>query len=215
MAPPRPVVSDVAEELYEALGAQTVGDEQRWILLHLCHAVTLSLQATQDLAADVVDEAGDIVRHGWSPLLDVDAVPLPYLGFLAQLVGVELAPGLDDASQRLRVRSALGWQRGTPASIVAAAQQWLTGGRQVQLTERHLGSAYRVRVRVYEAEATDVAQLNRSIRAAIPAGVIPTVDVLAGWTIDEMETALSGQTIAGLEADTTWPTVRDFEYQLP
>jgi len=215
----RPTVSEAAEELYAALGSQARGDDEAsggsWLLLHLCHALTLPLQEIQDLAADVVDEDGRVVRPGWSVLLDVDEVPSRYLGFVAQLVGVRLAPGLDEESQRVRVRSAAGWGRGTPAAIEAAARQWLTGDRQVTLTERHLGSAYRVRVRVYEAEAIDPDQLGRAIRAAIPAGIIPTIEVIAGWTIAEMEAELDPATIADVETDPTWASVREFERQLP
>lgn len=213
----RPIVSDAAEELYEALGAQAAGDNEAdggsWALLKLCHAVTLPIQAVNDLAADVVDADGEVVRPGWQLLLDVDHVPLPYLGFLGQMVGVALAPGLDEESQRLRVRSALGWQRGTPAAIVAAARQWMTGERRVMLTERHMGSAYRIQASVYEAEAVDVDQLYRALRAAVPAGIILTLAVEIGWTIAQMEAGTVGDTIANLEA--AYATVSDFERETP
>lgn len=203
----RPAVSDVAEELYAALGATTVGDEQQWLLLQLCEALTQPLALVDDLASDTGDGAG------WSALLDVDRCPPAFLGYLAQFVGATLAAGLDDTSQRLRIASTQGWQRGTPAAIVAAAKQWLGGNRTVQLTERYLGSAYKIRIRVYEAEATDTVQLALAIAAAVPAGILATVEPIAGWTVAEMETETVAEDIAYIEA--TWATVADFEHELP
>ena len=190
-----PAVSDLADELYRALGATTAGDEQGWILLHLCQALTLHLQEIQDLA-------GDAVEHpGWSSLLDVERAPAKALGYLAQFVGVQLAPGLDDASQRLRIASAEGWGRGTPAAVRSAAQQWLTGDRHLFMTERADGSAYRLRMAFYATEVVDADQLQRAVAAAIPAGVVLDLVILPGWTYTQLAGAYSAKTYAQLASD--------------
>lgn len=204
----RPVVSDAAERLYAALGATTVGDDTNWLLLQLCEAVTQPLAVVDTLAADTVDGVG------WSSVLDLTRAPAYALGWLAQFVGVRTLPGLDDAAQRLRIAGTEGWRRGTPAAIEAAAKQWLTGTQLVTLTERS-SSAYTIEITVYTAQATDPDQLQRAIEAAIPAGIIATVNIIAGWTVAEFEADYSGQTVADVESDFTGMDIDDFERTLP
>ncbi len=191
----RPAVSPLAEELYAALGANTLGDDFRWLLLFYCQALTLNLQEVHDLAADT-DQ-----YPGWSALLDVSRAPAKALPYLAQFVGADVLPGLDDASQRLRIAEAQGWRRGTPASIRAAAQQWLTGARHIFMTERQDGSAYRLRLAFYATEVADQDQLTRAVQAAVPAGILLTVTILPGWTYADLQAAYAGKTYADLQAD--------------
>ena len=114
----------VAEEMYAALGPITSEDPALgWPLLRFINAMAIRPQATDDLVRDS-DEG-----PGWSGVVDLDRAPVNALPWLAQFVGVELLPGLDDESQRLRIRETAGFRRGTRAAIEGAARQFLTGSR--------------------------------------------------------------------------------------
>ncbi|MCW3040937.1 MAG: LamG domain protein jellyroll fold domain protein [Solirubrobacterales bacterium] len=133
---------------------------------------------------------------GYSSLLDLDRAPAGALGWLAMFAGVRTIPSLTDAQQRARIDATDGFQRGTPAAIIAAAQSHLTGTRRVSLFERDGGDPYALRVVTYAAETPSPAQTVADIVAAKPVGLMLTVQVLVGWIISEMETFYMGSTIA-------------------
>lgn len=205
----RPTVSDAAERLYAALGAQTVGDDDQWVLLKLCDALAAPLAQVDTLAAD--SDAGP----GWSALFDLDRCPPEALPYLAQFVGVKPLAGLDDAAQRYRVASTEGWKRGTPAAIIAAAKQWLTGAQTVHLVERLGGDAYRIRVTAYQAQAVDVDQVRVAVTNAVPAGIIADVRVDLGWSYADLKAAYAGKTYADLKADYVGKTYDDLRRVIP
>lgn len=174
----RPVVSETAEALYDALGpwARADGENTQWALLHFCEATAgKMLQPLNDIVMD-----GDDGEPGWSIIMDADRAPINWLPWLGQLVGVRMIPGLTEDAMRLRVKSTGGFQRGTPGAIRAAARQFLIGpdgtpdSATVDLIERH-GSAYRLVVSVLEAELAPGATAD-TIHAAIleqkPAGLV-------------------------------------------
>lgn len=208
----RPVVSDVAERVYEALGPFTEPDEAHgWALLRFVDALTRATADVDLLASDADDGAGGI-RPGWSILMDPDLCPAKGLPFLGQLVGVIVPVGSDEATARAIVKAHGGWGRGTPAAITAAGKLTLTGAQHLTLTERD-GSPYRVGVTTYAAETPDTTALEAAVNAALPAGLVATFTLLTGWLVSEMETEESAQTIAYLEAN--WASVGAFETQLP
>lgn len=120
---------------------------------------------------DIIRDDPDTDAPGWSQALDVDRAPSEWLGWLAQFAGVRLQPGLDDASQRARIKSTDGFRRGSPGSIVGAAQQYLIGDKTVFLVERH-GSPYRLTVTTVAGETPDAAAVARAIKAQKPAGIV-------------------------------------------
>jgi hypothetical protein len=208
----RPVVSAVAERVYEALGPFTVPDEAHgWALLKFVDALTQATADVDRFASDTDDGAGG-TRTGWAILMDPDLCPAKGLPFLGQLVGVQVPVGADETTARAIVKAHGGWGRGTPAAITAAAKLTLTGAQHLTLTERD-GSAYRVGVTTYAAETPDTAALQAAVNAALPAGLIATYTLLTGWLVSEMETEETAHTIAYLEAN--WATVAAFEAQLP
>lgn len=204
----RPVVSATADRLYTSLGPMTQGDDALgWPLLRLCGVLLAAAADVESFAADTDTQVG------WQPLLDPDLAPARALPFLGQMVGVQVPIGADEATARAVVKAKGGWGRGTPASIVATARLYLTGAQHVTLTERYGGDPYAVAVTVYSAECPDVPALTAAVRAALPAGLLLTVVVLAGWLVSEMESEESAETVAYLEAN--WATVGAFESQLP
>jgi len=173
----RPVVSDAAERLWSSLGPwmRADGEDTGWALLTLCEGFIGQAQSILSIVED--DDDGN---PGWSSVMDVDRAPVEWLPWLAQFVGVRMVAGLDEAAMRLRIRSADGFDRGTPESIKAAARQFLIGPdgthdtATVDLIERH-GSAYRLTVTVHEAElmpGVTADQIYAAVREQKPAGLI-------------------------------------------
>lgn len=203
-----PSVSPVAGRLYEALGPLAEQDEDYdWPLLRFVDVVSAPIADVDSLASETDD------HPVWGPLLDPAVCPAKALPWLGQLVGAVVPTGSPEATARAIVTHSPGWARGTPASLVAAAQLWLSASRHVVLTERPGGDAYAVTVTVYSAEVIDLASLTAAVQAATPAGLILTINAIDGWTVNEMETETAANDVAYVEA--TWATVTDFERQLP
>jgi hypothetical protein len=125
------------------------------------------------------------IAPGWSQLLDLDRAPAEALGWMGQFVGVPLLQGLSDAAQRARIRAVGGWNRGTPASIIAAAQQYLTGAKTVILRERDpvaspVEPAYGLTVITYTSQTPNSAQVLAALQAQKPAGLLLNYQVKTG-----------------------------------
>jgi hypothetical protein len=174
---PAPVVTPTSLEAWGALGPWAEEDRASgtYDLLRYVAAVGDLLDAVNVLARDTDTDPG------WSVLMDPDRAPSNALAWLAQFAGVRVLVGLDDASQRLRIKDAAGLRRGTPDAMRAAAQQWLTGSRQVILFERDT-SAYHLKVRTYAAETPNQARVLAALLAEKPAGLVLAYEVAAGAT---------------------------------
>lgn len=171
----RPVVSQAAENLYEILSPLAYADESLdWPLLKYCEALAMNLQL-------VLDYGGD-----WSQIVDIDRVPYEAIPWLGQLVGVTTPPRIQGETEtahedRIReyVRGVPGFARGTPAAIIQAAQQYLTGTKTVILRERQ-GGAYMLQVLTWVGETADSAKVLAALLAQKPAGIVLDYDVLTG-----------------------------------
>ena len=204
----RPVVSVTAERLYEALGPFQDGDDAvGWPLLLLCDTVTQPAAEIEGYAADTDSQVG------WQLMLDPAICPARALPFLAQWVGAVVPVGASEATARAIVTHSPGFARGTPASVVAAAQLWLTSSQHVTLTERYGGNAYAVQVQVYTTEVIDLTQLTAAVRATLPAGFLLTVTSIAGWTIAQMQSEHPTYSWVTIGAD--WATMTALSQQLP
>lgn len=205
----RPVVSNIAEQMYAGLGPLTFDDHLNgYALLHFCEAFIGSLQNVETVVR--YDEAADAI--GWSMILDVDRAPYVGLPWLGQMVGVttpEPMVGETQAAHEARTRAYIrdtgGFDRGTPAAIVGAVQQYLTGSKSVILIERD-SSPYHFQVRVRQSQT--------------PTEEWPTTNLIsnggfetdsAGWSADVVEarsTAKAKFGSASLKSGTTG-TVND------
>jgi hypothetical protein len=176
----RPLVGTVGEELYGSLEPVAFADEQLgWPLLVLAGALGGMFQQAEDLARDT--DSG----YGWSQLVDVNRSPTYALPWLAQFVGVTLPDGLSDLDQRQRIVDQPEEQRGTVASLVAAAQPLLTGTRTVILRERDGGAcptepAYGLTIITRASETPDPDAVEAAIRAKKPAGIVLLYETLSG-----------------------------------
>lgn len=198
---PRPVVSDIAEELYASLGpwarADTVIGEQtdEWRLLELCESIGRTIQPVEDITAD------SDTHVGWGKVLDPDVAPEDWLPWLAQFGGVRVKEGLALPEQRARIKALAGMRRGTPSAIVGAAQQYLTDSKTVFLIERH-GSAWRLTVATLADETPDPGAVERAVREQKPAGIVLTVQTVEGGDFDSLrDTHASFDEVTDLYAD--------------
>jgi hypothetical protein len=174
----RPVVSQAAEDLYSLLTPLAYDDERYdWPLLTFCESLIGHLQTVLDLSSD-----------GYSHLLDIDTIPYIAIPWLGQFVGITtppIQPGETAAAHEARIRDIVrnpqygGFGRGTPSSMVQAAQQWLTGDKTVILRERW-GSAYRVSIRTKASETPDSAKVLKALTAQKPAGIVLDYAVMVG-----------------------------------
>lgn len=180
---------------------QTIDNSGHFYIL--CDAIGAMFQPVEDLASD-----GPNGEPGWSILLDIDRIPAAYLGYLAQFVGVRLVNGLDDAAQRERVRSCGGFNRGRPASIVAAAKQSLTGNQNVILVERD-GSPWRYTVITFTDETPDQTQTLSDLMDQKPGPDILNYEVHVGQDFAQLR---DGFTSFGVVKSTfaTFDDVRKF-----
>lgn len=180
----KPSMQSFASGLYDALGPMTDPDaSQGWPLANYVNGFSEMFQVVDDYGRDQLI-AGNYAP-GWSQMLDLNRCPTEALGWLAQFVGVTLQQGLTDAQQRARIAAVGGWSRGTVASIVAAAQQYLTGTKTVVVRERDPGvvpanPAYGLTVITRTAETPSSAAVLAAILSQKPAGIILNYQTLTG-----------------------------------
>lgn len=187
------MVTSTAEELFEALVPWNQVDEVNdWHLLKFCEAITADLHAINTIVRDTEE------RSGWSLVMDADNTPIEYLPWLAQFAGVRVNAELSEADQRRQVKEVEGFKRGTVASLIAAAQPYLTGTKSVIVNERDT-SAYHFTVRTFTAETPDGSKVLAALQAQKPAGLVMDYEIADGLTWDEI--AASGKTYNELTAD--------------
>jgi hypothetical protein len=175
----------IVQEAYAALGPWSRADESGE-LLQLVYALFNPIVAIDDIVRD------SDTHTGWGKLLDVDEAPAIALPWVAQFVGVETITGLDEASQRIRIKAAAGFNRGSVSAIRAAAQQHLTGTRRVELYERE-GSAWTFRLRTYLGETPDSQLVQDAVAALKPAGLVFVYEVQEGIEINAITGTIDSQ----------------------
>ena len=199
---PRPVVSDIAERMYEGLTPLAFDDHlNNYALLHFCEAFIGKLQQVEDIVRD--DQTID--APGWSILLDIDRCPYEALPWLGQFVGVttpEKLPGETDEEHEARVREYIrttgGFDRGTPASIIGAVQQFLSGDKEVILTERDSSPYHFLVASRYsqtptaEWAATNILGPSKSFEGGVTTGWSLAASDVTGATFDTFQHKYAG-----------------------
>jgi len=128
---PAPVLESFAAALYQELSPLALQDEANsWALAYYLASIGEGFQIVEDLARDTP------TRPGWASLLDPQTAPSYALDWLGQFVGVEIPVGVTEQAKRDLIQDLAGWRRGTPGSIRAAVQLYLTGTKEVVITER-------------------------------------------------------------------------------
>lgn len=189
---PMPVFNPVGEKLYEQCAPWATDDAKYdYPLAHYCHALSLTLWKAYRLVMD------DAIREGvpgWAAIFDADLVPIEYLPWTAQLVGVRIPPGLTEADQRAFVKRADGFRRGTPDALKAAVLGTLTGTKTLIVRERY-GGAYKLHVITYADETPDQTAALAAIKTQKPGGITLTYQVNTGQdlqSVSNMDATLQG-----------------------
>lgn len=143
-----------------------------------------------DGAGAQLGQIADVARHwagwhGWRSLLDPNRSPGRYHAWLAQWVGLQLPGGLRLWESRQYLLRRDSWRRGTPDAIEAEVEDELAGDQRVELSERH-DNPYHFRVRTFDDETPDDADLDAAIRREKPAGVTFTVEVATGAAYNQL-----------------------------
>jgi hypothetical protein len=188
--PPSALAPDTfAARLYLALAPLARDDpDNEWSLLIYCNAIGTMYQAVEDLVRDTAD------GPGWSVLLDLDRCPDEALPWLGQFRGVRVLDGSTPDQMRQRIESTDGFQRGTPAAIIGAAQATLTGAKTVTLRERdHVSTdtpnyAYYLTVTTYTSQTPNPAATLRAVTAQKPGAIVLTYRTLAGQDYQALHT---------------------------
>ena len=163
-----------------------------------------------ELFADDQDDG----TPGWSIMLDPDACPVYGLPYLAQWVGERLAAGITELDARTQIKAMPNQWRGTPYSIVRAAQRWLTGPRYVQVRERSRldGTADpdAVSVQTFASQTPNPDLVAAELRTVIPADIVLDYRTTEGSIWENIETAYADW--AAVEsALPTWAEVAGLE----
>lgn len=178
-----PAVHPSTRRLYDSLGSGFTREDESsgWQLLRFVESFGVEMGVVDDIVRDSDD------GPGWSVVFDIDRVPIAYLPFLAQFIGVRIGlSNLSDAEKRARVKNAEGFKRGTRPAMIQAAKSLLTGTKRVKVLERFEGNANAVRVQTYLAETPDAPGVEAEVRKQKPAGLILTHQVLGGATYGEL-----------------------------
>lgn len=179
-------VSDVANRLYMQLEPLAYADEENDLaLLYLCEALIGQLQEVEDLSRNYDDDDGN-EKVGWAKLFDLDLIPDKAVPWLAQFVGVTVPKQIaeSDSAYAARLKPMIlertGTQRGTVASIYAAAQYYLTGSKSVVVRER-TPTPWSIQIRTLVSETPNPDAVENNIKnTAKPGGILLDYDTLTG-----------------------------------
>jgi hypothetical protein len=140
------------------------------------------------------DEPG--FTAGWSTLLNPSACPTQFLPYLAQFVGVQVAPGTPDSEARSAVFAEAGFRRGTPAAIIAAAAAQLADATPtlVERTSPTGPDPYHFLL-VIPVNSGNPTAITQAVDAVKPAGVQWTLVQANGFVWDTITGSWSQQTI--------------------
>jgi hypothetical protein len=177
----RPVVSEVAEELYSIISPLAFEDEENdWALLIFCEALIGAVQIVREYSIPFWQ--GVRADINWQTILSIDDTRGEALRWLAQFVGVVIVPQLvleNDNDLRDYIKSLPGFTRGSPNAMRAEISRFLTGNKTVIFRERY-GGAYKLEVRTYTSETPDSAKVLSAIISQKPAGISLNYQALAG-----------------------------------
>lgn len=180
----RPVVSELAEHIYESMEpfARLDGEGTDWALLRYIDSFSTSMLGT---VYDIVRDRDD--QPGWVILFDPDNAPVEALPYLAQFVGATLTDDMSEADRRAEIRTPSGWKRGTLPAFIAAIKRTLDGEQLVLVEERWTGDAYKLWVRTLDSETPDQARTLAAINAAKPMGLVLTYQAVISWAWSDVD----------------------------
>ena len=170
----RPALTPLAESLYEQLRPLQFDEPaQGYALARYVASLATLLDPIQEIADD--DEQGHV---GWQIAADPELCPDWMLGWLAMWAGVSPAQRTE-AETRYLIANSPARVRGTQQAMIAAAQQLLTGGKNVYFEERADGNAYQLVVFTWQVESPETDWRDIRNLWTNPSAELNTSDVTA------------------------------------
>lgn len=162
----RPSAGIFATAVYAELAPMAWADATNdWALLYYLDSIGQMFDEIEDLARDEADDT-----PGWSKLMDADRTPAKALPWLAQFVGVTLAPTLSEADKRAYIKAAANWKRGSVQALRETTQFFLSGSKTVRIDERD-SSPYHYTITINPAEVANLPLVQAALLAQKPAGL--------------------------------------------
>lgn len=198
----------VAERIYARLRPYQEGDDEQWVLLHLCEAAAITLRKPTEMLRH--DEIGTGSRRMWDPA----RAPAWALGRHREAVGLDpFSASVPEAQRRATIAAAPRWRRCTPDAIRNAITPLLVGQQRVRIVPRIAGNRWHDAIVLYRADTPVeneglIAQVVRQHKATRKRLTLVIVD---GWTLAEFEAEFA--TLAGAEA--AFATLADLERNEP
>lgn len=199
-----PVATSFSQRFYDKLEPIKDSDPAlNWPLKTFIIALGTMFQEIEDL----VDE-GPNGEVGWSSIVDIDRISDKGLAWIAQLIGVQPIIGMSAVDTRARIASTDGWSRGTREALYGAAQNLLTGTKEMIFVERD-GGPYQLTVITRPSETPSSAAVLAALLAQKPAGIKLNYVVSAGITYLELRATRASYT-AVLSNYATYTALRGF-----
>jgi hypothetical protein len=171
----------LAADVYALMGPWAeLDDVNGFALRALVESVTKTFTDVDELVRDGVNG-----EPGWSSSLDTTRAPNEALGWLGQMLGVQLRSGESPTYLRQRVALPTGFRRGSTGGMQVAILPYLTGNKTVLFGERTGGSAYTISVRTRTAETPSTTPVLQALRDSKPAGVLLDYATFTGILFQE------------------------------
>jgi hypothetical protein len=183
-----------------------LGKDTTWPLLRTAAAWVETLL---DPVYEVVRERDG--QRGWAVLLDPANCPAKGLPYLAQYVGAELTPEMDEAQQRAEIEEPTSWKRGQLPAIKLVGARGLTGTKRVIVRSRtpSVGHHY---IRTLASETPSPERTEFTLRKkGVPAWEMLDYEAIDGVTVEDV--AAGWKTVADLAA--AFSSVEDLADILP
>jgi hypothetical protein len=187
VSPPLPTPTDdgsnLWELLYSELGFWAEQDEDNeFALRKFCEALCDPIQPVYDQVRERDDQPAP-----WSITLDPANCPVAGLPYLAQYVGAQPTPSMDEAQMRAEISEPTGWRRGQPGAIKLIAQRELTGTKWVRIRPR-TPSAGHIYIRTLASETPNQARVKAELEArGVPAWEVLSYEAIAGISWEDVE----------------------------
>lgn len=172
------------ERLYESVPSVFAKDEEvDFFGIALCQALTAMLQDLDQIVRDSPEGVHPITgesvpglpRHcGWSAITDPVTAPTAWLPWCGKLYGVVLKGNTTEAQQRAQILELPPQKRGSVEAMIKAAQETLTGKKEIVLIERSNEEAYHMIGHTQTSETPSETATRNALLTQKPGGLVLT-----------------------------------------
>lgn len=169
-------LTDTGQRIYDAIAPLMTQDaENGYAGAILSGALATMLDQTAYFARGVEGEPGAV-------LFDAANVDPSWLPWLSQFVGDSSAVQntTDVPTQRALIQHPTNFLRGRPSTIVAAAQNTLTGTKTVIINQRTGANPWTLTIATFTSETPNPTATKNAILSVMPAWLVPTIETVTG-----------------------------------